>query len=183
MGIFTINVPFPNWFSSMLKFRLKLVWFRIISQISTSNIYLIQTQKKICKYTNAICVYLLLSDTFAWYMYIFLKKCWWKDIKIVIPVCETQKNKYTNTKTKFQNNIANEIFLIRCGYKNKDKSQNILPFPSVGTPNWGDGQNFGKCSHCTALHWKDCFCLSLNISSQLLKTQGLVSPNNNSANP
>ena len=61
MGIFTINVPFPNWFSSMLKFRLKLVWFRIISQISTSNIYLIQTQKKICKYTNAISVCLLVS--------------------------------------------------------------------------------------------------------------------------
>ena len=164
MGIFTINVPFPNWFSSMLKFRLKLVWFRIISQISTSNIYLIQTQKKICKYTNAISVYLLVSDTFAWYMYIFLKKCWLKSIKIVIPVCETQKNKYTNTKTKFQNNIANEIFLIRCGYKDKDKSQNILLFPSVRR--W---TKFWKMLtlHCTAL--KGLF-LPLNISSQLLKT-------------
>ena len=40
MGIFTINVPFPNWFNLMLKFCLKLVWFRIISQIFTSNIAL-----------------------------------------------------------------------------------------------------------------------------------------------
>ena len=115
MGIFTINVPFPNWFNLMLKFRLKLVWFRIISQIFTSNIYLIQTQKKICKYTNAISVCLLVSADMKSVKLFTLadfwpKKCYPKVRKSTFSTFHDKKITQNHNKTPISASKCREIW-------------------------------------------------------------------------